>query len=424
MASINGDWFHSRSSSNLTELLAVRKLVIESQQLEYIGFNWSGGRANNPKMYIFASHIGVRPSTMQTKIRAMIRFGFIRDIKICPLQWTRMGSLWNDLYTIGNYNAAKNIYEIVLITSLAIYAFNDSRYGFSTNPLKGELPIKTLLNLLDENDSISLDEFEILVDGNTRRVGMNAPYWLNDLMNAGLFLRDGNFLKYTEKYPSFIKEIKNFDPDPLFTDEDWIKIRENPLIEISPFKKELKVIFLNIASLQNIVEQINDEILTEPLIDIVSEEEEKLSPDVDILSKGTKIIQTNQRVRNATWSLRIKNKYLFKCAVPDCDVDGRIFVEAAHIKPDKIEESGTPHRAHILNGLCLCRHCHILFDKGYFSLTDDSKLIVSQEMNLIKNQNIKKVILSSADKHVKYRIDKRQPLVEFIKYHRENKFRS
>ena len=51
MASINGDWFHSRSSSNLGELLAVRTLVIESQKLEYIGFGWSGGRQGNQRMY-------------------------------------------------------------------------------------------------------------------------------------------------------------------------------------------------------------------------------------------------------------------------------------------------------------------------------------------------------------------------------------
>jgi len=44
MASINGDWFHSRSSSNLEELLTVRTLVLESQKPEYIGFSWSGGR--------------------------------------------------------------------------------------------------------------------------------------------------------------------------------------------------------------------------------------------------------------------------------------------------------------------------------------------------------------------------------------------
>ena len=107
MASINGDWFHSRSSSNLEELLTVRTLVLESQKAEYIGFGWSGGRSGNQKMYKFAAAADIQPSTMQTKIRAMIRYGFIKNGTQCPLVWTRMGSLWNDLYTVGNYGAAQ-----------------------------------------------------------------------------------------------------------------------------------------------------------------------------------------------------------------------------------------------------------------------------------------------------------------------------
>ncbi len=109
MASITGDWFHSRSSSNLEELLTVRTLVLESQKLQYIGFGWSGGRNGNLKMYQFASVAGIEPSTMQTKIRSMIRYGFLADGNTCPLIWTRMGRLWNDLYTVGNFSAAKQI---------------------------------------------------------------------------------------------------------------------------------------------------------------------------------------------------------------------------------------------------------------------------------------------------------------------------
>jgi len=90
MASINGDWFHSRSSSNLDELLTVRILVLESQKLEYAGFGWSGSRHGNPQMHQFAATAGIEPSTMQTKIRAMIRYGFIKESTECPLLWTRM----------------------------------------------------------------------------------------------------------------------------------------------------------------------------------------------------------------------------------------------------------------------------------------------------------------------------------------------
>lgn len=423
MAQINGDWFHSRSSSNLDELLSVRKLVLESQKPEYIGFGWSGGRTNNQLMYEFSSVAGIKPSTMQTKIRAMIRYGFIKDGNVCPLVWTRMGDLWNDLYTVGNYAAAKQIYELTLSISLAIYAFNDTQAQYSTNPANGVMPLKFLLNNLDHNNSISINTLEAIIDGNTSRVGKNTSYWKNDLLNSGLFHEQANYLVYTGLYSEFVNEIRTFTPNPSLTDLDWESIRDNPLISISPFKDSLRGIFERITQEQNIEEQITDGILTAPLVDVISEQDEVSIPEVEILSTDLRFANSTRRVRNQTWSIRIKKKYNYLCAVPNCDVNGRIFLESAHIKPDNIAEEGTPHRAHILNGLCLCRHCHIAFDKGYFSLTDDHKIIISSMIAEIANQNLKTAIISSVDTHIKNRVDGRFPLVEFIQYHRNAKFK-
>lgn len=422
MASINGDWFHSRSSSNLEELLAVRILVFESQKPEYIGFGWSGGREGNQQMYQFAAAANIQPSTMQTKIRAMIRYGFIQDRNQCPLIWTRIGNLWNELYTVENRRAAKRIYELTLTTSLAIYAFNSSQAQYSINPSNGNMPLKFLLNNLDNNNSISLREFDTLVDGNTPRVGNNTSYWKRDLINSGLFEETHERLFYTEKYSAFIQEIRNFEPDPQLTDEDWQSIRENPLVEISPFKDSVRAIFEAITQEQDIDEQVTDEIFTVPLIDAISEQEEIQIPEVDILSSDLRFAQSTRRIRNATWSKRIKKKYDYVCSVPRCDVTGQIFVESAHIKPDNIPDGEIPHRAHILNGLCLCKHCHIMFDKGYFSLTDDHKIIASPKFSDIVNQNLKTVILSSANLQIKDRTDNRVPLTEFVQYHRLNRF--
>ena len=424
MASINGDWFHSRSSSNLKELLSVRTLVFESQKPEYIGFAWSGGRERNQKMHQFATTANIQPSTMQTKIRAMIRYGFIKDGSQCPLIWTRMGSLWNDLYTVGNCSAAKQVYELTLTISLAIYAFNDSQIQYSINPANGDMPLKFLLNNLDNNDSISLREFEALVDGNTSRVGSNTSYWKRDLINSGLFRESYDRLIYTGKYIEFIQEIRTFEPAPLLSVEDWQAIRDNPLIEVSPFKNSVRAIFEAISQEQNIDEQVRDEIFTEPLIDAISEQEEIQIPEVDILSSHLKFAKSTRRIRNVTWSIRIKKKYDYKCVVPMCDVTGKLFVDAAHIKPDNIPDGKIPHRAHILNGLCLCKHCHIVFDKGYFSLTDDNKIITSHKFNDIVDQNLKTVIMASTNIQIKDRSDNRFPFVEFVRYHRERRFKN
>lgn len=424
MASINGDWFHSRSSSNIDELLTIRTLVLESQKLEYMGFGWSGGRQGNQRMYQFAAVAGIEPSTMQTKIRAMIRYGFLQDGNTCPLVWTRMGSLWNDLYTIGNYSAAKQIYELTLSISLAIYSFNNTQTQFSTNPANGDMPLKFLLNNLDVSNSISLQILDAIVDGNTQRVGKNTSYWKRDLLNSGLFQQINGNLVYTNRYAVFVNEVRAFVPNPMLTDADWNAIRENPLIEISPFKDSLRAIFENITQEQNIDDQITDGIFTAPLVDVISEQEEIAIPEVDILSTDIRFANSTRRVRNQTWSIRIKKKYNYLCAVPNCDVNGQMFLESAHIKPDNVAEDGTPHRAHILNGLCLCRHCHIAFDKGYFSLTDDYRVITSSMFENIPNQNLKTAIVSSNNNTIKNRIDGRLPLVEFIQYHRSVKLKS
>lgn len=75
MASINGNWFHSRSSSNLEELLTVRTLVLESQKPEYIGFGWSGGRSGNKMMYKFAEVANIGQSLQRKKGATSISTG-------------------------------------------------------------------------------------------------------------------------------------------------------------------------------------------------------------------------------------------------------------------------------------------------------------------------------------------------------------
>ncbi len=279
-----------------------------------------------------------------------------------------------------------------------------------------------ILNLL-YNNRISLVEFSALVDGAKTGVAKNTSYWKTDLLNSGLFNEVDNNLIYSGIYPDLVNEIRNFVPSQILSDADWQEIRYNPLIENSPFKNSVRAIFESITQEQNIEEQITDGIFTAPLVDVISEQEEVVIPELDILSTDLRFANSTRRIRNSTWAIRIKKKYNYLCAVPNCDVSGQIFLESAHIKPDNIAEEETPHRAHILNGLCLCRHCHIAFDRGYFSLTDNHRIIVSTKFSDIADQNLKTAILSSADVQIKNRVDRRFPLVEFIQYHRTVKFK-
>lgn len=418
MSNINGDWFHSRSSSNLGELLTVRRIVNASKHSSFKGISWSAGRKGNTKLYQLSNSAGIEPSTMQTKVRAMIRYGFIKNEQKCPLQWTPMGKLWDELYSSGNKIAAMEIYQLTLATSLALLSFTEE--GFSYNPSKGELPLKYVLNSLDANNSITIDAFADLVDGDTERVGRNTSYWIRDLTNSAIFEHKGNELVYTGKYTEFVQQVKNFTPLESLTDQQWVEILHNPLIEISPFKDSIQNIFEDIIINQN----LEDREIVEPLVDIISEQKEtEIDDGVDILSDETRYANSSRKVRNSTWSKKIKKRFNYKCAVPECDVEGKIFLESAHVKPDSVENGSLPHRAHILNGLCLCRICHTLFDNGYFTLTDDSEIMVSSQIEEISDQLAKDKIIKSEDKKIKSAIDGRFPLKEFIEYHRDNKYK-
>ncbi|GAJ23201.1 unnamed protein product, partial [marine sediment metagenome] len=81
------------------------------------------------------------------------------------------------------------------------------------------------------------------------------------------------------------------------------------------------------------------------MVDAVAEQEEIQIPEIDILSDDLRFSQSTKRVRNAAWSIRIKKKYNYICAVPNCDVRGQMFVEASHIKPDSASAGNIPHRA-------------------------------------------------------------------------------
>lgn len=424
MAKINGDWFHPRSGSNVNELLTVNYIINESKKAKYKEMSWSGGRKGNQKLYDLASAGSIKPSTLQTKLRAMIIFGFIEDDKKCPIKWSKMGQVWHDLYMDGNREEANKLYEQILIISLATLAFIEQGTGkkqYKLNPTQGELPLKYLLNNLDSNNSISIDDLYELVDGNTTRVkAENITYWKSTLIDSGLFKEENKRLIYTGRYTELVDEIKNFNPDPNLSDEDWIKIRQNPIINISPFKQAVEKIFESVID-SNIGD--SNEFNQDPISEMISEQLEEKIPQIDILSTDTRYFTSTRKVRNATWSKRIKRRYDNKCVIPQCDVQGALFVQGCHIKPDNLDEDDIPHRSHILNGLCMCYLCHKLFDSGYFTIDSNGKIIVSSKISELPDQRAIKVIKDSNNKLIKRSNDGRLPLEEFVEYHRNNIFK-
>ena len=114
----------------------------------------------------------------------------------------------------------------------------------------------------------------------------------------------------------------------------------------------------------------------------------------------------------------VMHAYQYRCAVTgkvirykDDNVD--LFnLEAAHIKPQAHQGTFLP-----CNGIALCRDMHYAFDKGFFCISDDYRVIVSEKLKgnwFYEEYNGKKIFVPQEPFY--------RPLNKFLKHHRENVF--
>lgn len=114
----------------------------------------------------------------------------------------------------------------------------------------------------------------------------------------------------------------------------------------------------------------------------------------------------------------VMNAYEYKCAVTRKVIrykEGKIDLlnlEAAHIKPQAHEGTFLP-----CNGIAMSRDMHFAFDKGFFTLSDDYTIIVSEKIKdswLYREYNGHKIFIP---KEPYFR-----PQLRYLRHHRENVF--
>lgn len=114
----------------------------------------------------------------------------------------------------------------------------------------------------------------------------------------------------------------------------------------------------------------------------------------------------------------VMNAYQYRCAVTGKVIrykDGNVDLfnlEAAHIKPQAHQGTFLP-----CNGIALSRDMHFAFDKGFFCISDDYKVIVSEKLKgnwFYEEFNGKEIFIPQEPFF--------RPLNVFLKHHRENVF--
>jgi hypothetical protein len=229
---IDGHWFHSRSSSTKSELEHISRLVIESQNPKYGKLKWS---ENVPLAEELASTIGIKTSTMRTKIRAFIRFGFLKEKRECPLEWLSLGLIWESLtgYTDPKIKTARNdVEQLIISAALELYSFDAE--GYQINPSEGFNPLTTLILNLDSEGKISRKDFARLVGSR------NETYWLIDLLRSGMFTQKNSHIFYTGKFPILFESCKKVSWPKSLKRTDWEKIHEDFLDPRNPLSEAIK----------------------------------------------------------------------------------------------------------------------------------------------------------------------------------------
>lgn len=133
--------------------------------------------------------------------------------------------------------------------------------------------------------------------------------------------------------------------------------------------------------------------------------------DYEIENKKQEI---NARIKQSRFRKKVLGNFSFKCCISGIKEEDLLV--ASHIIPWK---DRTTSRLDPTNGLCLFITYDKLFDKGYFTLTDDYKIIIVG--NLAKySQDLQQILNGIDGKHITSPI--KQINKEYIEYHRTKIF--
>ena len=138
--------------------------------------------------------------------------------------------------------------------------------------------------------------------------------------------------------------------------------------------------------------------------------------------KGQKFYFRKAAARDSVFGKAVVGLYDYKCAFCGLKVNNSLsqnIVDGAHIEPFAISFNNE-----ITNGVSLCKNHHWAFDKGWFSISDDYKIIVSNDLQeeapnakrKMQDFNGETIPLPDAKK---YAPDKYYPSHESLQWHRK-----
>lgn len=142
----------------------------------------------------------------------------------------------------------------------------------------------------------------------------------------------------------------------------------------------------------------------------MDESEEQLVPE-DFTGETRKVV-TEQRIKQTFFRRAVLSSYRGRCCMSGLS-EQRLLI-ASHIVPWSKDKA---NRLNPSNGLCLSAIHDRAFDKGLVTLTDDFKIVVSEELKRNKEAFVKEVLQPLDGKQMELP-ERFAPKLEFIAWHR------
>lgn len=146
----------------------------------------------------------------------------------------------------------------------------------------------------------------------------------------------------------------------------------------------------------------------------VDESEEQLVPD-DFTGETRQVI-TDQRIKQSFFRRAVLSSYRGRCCMSGLS-ESRLLI-ASHIVPWSKDKT---NRLNPSNGLCLSAIHDRAFDKGLITISDDMKVLVSEELKQNKETFVVQVLLPLEGRAIEMP-ERFAPQREFIAWHRNELF--
>ena len=178
--------------------------------------------------------------------------------------------------------------------------------------------------------------------------------------------------------------------------------------ELADWSNQMVLNFCFWLSREN--KKINKE---EPCNNAIIEEAKKIEEEVNSLNVegASKKAIINVRVNQGIFRDKLLKRYN-KCCL--CGVENNTLLIASHIKP--WAESESKEKLDVDNGFLMCPNHDRLFDKGYITFDDNSKIIISDRLT----ENNKVFLNVDSKMHIELTLTEGNK--KYLKFHRENIF--